>query len=185
MKKLFLLMTVCSILLMSCEKDGGLPSLPDPDDVCSAMDDLTFMKYCYDNFDVNGDKKVSLSEANAARKIDVKSKEIKSLKGIQYFTNLTFLNCSGNSLEVLDVSKNTELTEFFCHSNALTSLDVSNNKKLKYLDCRYNKLSAQALNSLFSSLPNVTKGLIFFSGNPGKETCDSNIYIKKGWLGFR
>ena len=35
------------------DKPSPLPDLPDPNDVCSCMDDIIFMQYCYDNFDVN------------------------------------------------------------------------------------------------------------------------------------
>ena len=64
------------MLLTGCSKDDdneapGLPPLPDPDDVCSCMDDVVFMQYCYENFDVNKDGKVSKTEANAVTKIDL------------------------------------------------------------------------------------------------------------------
>lgn len=35
------------------DKPSPLPDLPDPNDVCSCMDDIIFMQYCYDNFDVS------------------------------------------------------------------------------------------------------------------------------------
>ena len=46
-----------------------LPELEEVDDVCTKMDDINFMKYCYDNFDVNKDGKVSMPEANAVKEI--------------------------------------------------------------------------------------------------------------------
>ena len=56
--------------LMSCEKaEDTLPKLEAVDDVCTKMDDINFMKYCYDNFDVNKDGKVSMPEANAVKTI--------------------------------------------------------------------------------------------------------------------
>lgn len=88
MKRLFFCLAVLGVILTGCSKnDDGesdkpnnngneqpenpnepelpeLPALPDPDDVCSAMDDLNFMAYCYENFDVNKDGKVSVTEAN-------------------------------------------------------------------------------------------------------------------------
>lgn len=39
-----------------------------------------------------------------------------------YFTNLDLLNCSGNKLTALDVSKNTKLTELDCFGNKLKKL---------------------------------------------------------------
>ena len=53
---------------------------------------------------------------------------------------LIYLNCYGNLLTSLDVSKNTELTVLWCNNNLLTSLDVSKNTKLKELYCYRNQL---------------------------------------------
>lgn len=160
------------MLLLSCEKDNDLPVLPeDPNDVCSAMDDIIFKKYCYDNFDLNNDRKISISEANAATVIDVDSKGIKSLKGIEYFANLTYLRCSRNKLNVLDISHNKELIELYCSNNDLTDLSVKNNLKLNSIDCCSNNISTEVLNSLFKSLPK-TKGQIYFYNNLGSKDCE-------------
>ena len=51
---------------------------------------------------------------------------------------LTNLDCSGNKLTELDVSKNLELTHLFCSCNELTELDLSKNINLLYLYCRNN-----------------------------------------------
>ena len=76
------------------------------------------------------------------KEIDVSVKQISSLKGIEYFTELTGLNCYYNQLTSLDVSKNTALTILICGGNQLTSLDVSKNAALTALNCHYNKLSS-------------------------------------------
>ena len=71
MKK-YMIFTLATCALLSCnkviyinqeddKKTTSLPKMLDPDDVCTSMDDLNFMKYCYENFDVNKDGKVSLS----------------------------------------------------------------------------------------------------------------------------
>ena len=73
--------------------------------------------------------------------IDVNSKNISSLKGIEYFTALTELDCRFNQLTSLDVSKNTALTTLNCFANRLTSLDVSKNMALTYLTCCDNRLT--------------------------------------------
>ena len=46
------------------------------------------------------------AEIAAVKVIDVSSKNIASLKGIEYFTALTELRCYNNQLTTLDVSKN-------------------------------------------------------------------------------
>ena len=67
--------------------------------------------------------------------------DISSLKGIEYFTALETLNCNGNKLSSLDVSKNTALRILQCGGNNLSSLDVSKNMALETLECYSNNLS--------------------------------------------
>ena len=74
--------------------------------------------------------------------MDVSEKEIKSLKGIEYFTALRTLNCSDNELTELDISGNTALDTLDCSYNELTALDVSKNTELDSLDCSVNELTA-------------------------------------------
>ena len=66
---------------------------------------------------------------------------IRSLKGIEYFTALTFLQCDNNQLTSLDLSQNKALTNLQCGNNKLTSLDLSNNTALDYLECYNNQLT--------------------------------------------
>lgn len=104
------------MLLAGCSKDDdnealGLPPLPDPDDVCSCMDDVVFMQYCYENFDVNKDGKVSKTEANAVTKIDLTNADVKTLTGICYFPNLEIINCYRcRRLTSVDLSHNLKIT---------------------------------------------------------------------------
>ena len=85
-----------------------------------------------------------LTEAEIAgvNRIAVVGSNIASLKGIEYFTALTYLDCSWNQLTALDVSQNTALTYLRCSNNQLTALDVSQNTALTYLDCSGNQLTA-------------------------------------------
>ncbi len=57
-------------------------------------------------------------------------------------TSLTSLECGGNALTSLDVSKNISLTSLDCSYNDLTSLDVSQHTSLVKLDCSYNELAS-------------------------------------------
>ena len=81
-------------------------------------------------------------EISAVKEMPVYSKEIVNLKGIEFFTALTYLSCSNNQLTTLDVSMNTELTTLQCDGNQLTALDVSKNTKLGNLRCEDNQLTA-------------------------------------------
>lgn len=112
--------------------------------------DANFQKYIKDVLDTNKDG--SLSEAEIAKVTEltfeypdspgVKMSNIASLKGIEYFTALTTLDCSEQKLTTLDVSANTNLTTLNCSENRLTSLDLSKNTALTTLNCSYNKLAA-------------------------------------------
>ena len=88
------------------------------------------------------DGKITQKEVNNIISLDVSNKEIKSLKGIEFFTALKWLSCSDNQLTSLDVSKCTALTTLYCYDNQLTSLDVSKNTALKTLHCYNNQLTS-------------------------------------------
>ena len=67
--------------------------------------------------------------------INVYGKGIKSLKGIEYLTAVSDLECVNNQLTELDVSKNTALGYLECSGNPLTSLNVSGCTALGDLIC--------------------------------------------------
>ena len=54
---------------------------------------------------------------------------------------LTYLNCTSNKLEVLDVSNEARLERLTCADNQLTSLVLPQNNKMTYLNCDWNKLT--------------------------------------------
>ena len=60
-------------------------------------------------YDVNEDGKLSETEAESIISLYLRGMGIKTLKGIEYLTNLTLLDCRDNELTELDVSNNREL----------------------------------------------------------------------------
>ncbi len=102
--------------------------------------DPVFKIYC-EQFDANGDGILSKAECEAVTNIRVNSMNIESLDGIELFTGLTQLICSGNILTSLDVSKNTALDKLYCFLNPITELDVSNNTALTLLYCQNTAIS--------------------------------------------
>ena len=68
--------------------------------------------------------------------------EVKDLSGIEYFTDLDYLDCAGCQLTSLDISKNKALKQLYCGWNKITSLDVSNNLSLERLSCEHNELTS-------------------------------------------
>ena len=134
---------------------------------------------------------------------------VHSLKGIEFFTALTSLNCRNNILTSIDVSKNTKLTELNCGQNSLSSLDLSKNTELEYLSCGYNQLTfldvskntalknlycngneikGPAMDALINGLPqNVTNsihnfGVISYQNDGNVCTISQVAVVKaKGW----
>ena len=87
--------------------------------------DAKFEDYCISRFDVNGDKRISTTEAMSVYRIDVSECEIHSLDGIQYFQNIQYLECPSNQLDSLNVSMCTLLKYLDCSGNNMKYLDVS------------------------------------------------------------
>lgn len=104
------------------------------------------------------DAELQPSEILSVKTIDVHNKGINNLKGIEYFTSLTTLNCASNRLESLDISKNAMLTTLQCQNNLLISLDVTNNTELTSLYCFSNQINVTEMGELVESLPTVTSG---------------------------
>ena len=62
---------------------------------------------------------------------------IPDLTGIEYFSNLTSLDCIYSKTQNLDVSRNTELISLDCSFCYLSRVDVRNNRKLQFLNCEW------------------------------------------------
>ena len=104
--------------------------------------DETFRTYVKENIDTTPDDILTVSEREQVTIIDVLSRGISDLTGVEYFTALQRLFCSNNNLTELDVSRNTALQTLWCSSNNLTVLDVRQNPSLKWLHCYNNNLTA-------------------------------------------
>jgi Leucine-rich repeat (LRR) protein len=96
----------------------------------------------------NGDNEIQKSEADAfSGLLDVSNSTIYDMTGIEYFTNMTSLNCSGNDLEEIYLAENTGLMRLDCNDNKLFELDVTNLTELMLLDCNTNSISNLNLNA--------------------------------------
>lgn len=96
----------------------------------------------------NGDTEIQLTEAQAYNGgIDVNSKNIADLTGVEAFTALTSLLCNFNQLTTLNVSSNTALTSLGCSSNQLTTLNLGSNTALNELSCSSNQLATLDVSS--------------------------------------
>ena len=108
----------------------------------SKFPDPYFRTFLLRKFDTNRDGIISDEEALNVKEIGVRNMHLTSLEGIQYFPNITRLDCSENQLTSLDVSQNSALIGLWCYSNQLTSLDVSGCTALTRLDCQTNRLTS-------------------------------------------
>ena len=119
--------------------------------------------------DFNNDGEIQVSEAIKVEKLFLRARNIKSLRGIEEFCLLNFLDCSENELDSLelrglgmlkilesqrnkiksiDLNGSPLLENLNLINNSLTTLDLKNTPKLKYLYC-YNNLM-DSLNLRFS-----------------------------------
>lgn len=170
MKKLLLTAILFAAAVSgSCSKDDGdngnspaLPSLPDPNDVCSCMTNAAFMKYCYENFDLNGDGAISKTEAAAVVSMDIPLTDIGDnttpLIGIEYFSNIQQVKVDSGWSEI----------------NLKLGIDLRHNQKLQTI---YFKLSPSDEGEISVYLPESYVG-----DNQGQITndlrCCHQIYGK-------
>ena len=108
--------------------------------------DKAFEAYCLDEFDVDGDGRISRYEAQRVRTVECPERGVASLSDLKEFTRLERLDCRGNALTRLDVTM-TRLEWLDCSDNGLVSLDVNGLRGLAYLDCGGNSLPRLDLQS--------------------------------------
>ncbi len=129
---LLILLMVCAFGFAFAEEGIKIDWARFPDDTLR----IEVLKY-----DADHDGILSPEEAEKITEIDVRQKEVETLRGIEYLTGLRELECYGNRLTELDVSRNVKLEILNCGENELTELDVSSNTKLIYLSCGTNQLT--------------------------------------------
>ncbi len=135
MKRLFLCLSAVGALLSACTKDETADYPHFVDDVCAEMTDATLANYCSRTYDADGDGKVTIAEAANVQELDISGMGINSLHGIEYFGNLVALDCSGNSLSKLNLTKNPALEKLDCSGCPLLALDLTQNTELRKLNC--------------------------------------------------
>lgn len=104
-----------------------------------------------DKENCNGDGWLSNSEISIIKSFYSLEEGIKTLKGIEYLTELEYIFCCKNELTELDLSSNKKLRGLECWNNKLTKLDLSPCRSLEYLVCEQNyiqELGASGLTNL-------------------------------------
>ena len=132
MKKLFVILF--ALLVINIAQAQNYVTIPDANFVA-------YLKRIRPSLPMNGNQlDVNSAEVKIVRAINLKRQDIKDLTGIQYFTSLTNLDCSENSLTSLPDLPNT-LTKLNCNWNKLTSLPELPTNLVELL-CRNNQLTS-------------------------------------------
>ena len=127
-----------AVFPMNTRAEGAVPV------DANTFPDVKFRQYVSTEIDIDGNGILTTEEIEAVTSIDVctgTDDVIKDMTGVGIFSKLEWLNCDGNQLTVLDLSKNTLLRYLYCSNNSLTSLDLSKNISLQYLNCDGNDLT--------------------------------------------
>ena len=103
--------------------------------------DDTFREYVIKNFDKDTNYKLTPNEINNITVINVIGfKDLKSIKGIEYFSALEELYCRETAISSLDVSRNTALKRLDCSKTDISVLDLSKHSNLEYVTCYDTKI---------------------------------------------
>ncbi|PQJ80054.1 T9SS type A sorting domain-containing protein [Polaribacter porphyrae] len=90
---------------------------------------------------VADDGLVLTNKIETLTELNIESKNIADITGIQDFAALVELNAKNNTISQIDLSKNTDLEILFIANNQLSNLNLGNNLKLKNIDAGENNLS--------------------------------------------
>ena len=148
-----------------------------PGDAAIPIEDKNLKAYLVKYCDTDWDDEISVQEARKVTSLSFNTDNISSLKGLEYFTNLTSISCRGSEprsgkltfidvlygltqLESIDCSNNQVVTLDFsgfvylrglsCSGNKITALDISKNFCLQKLDCQDNQLTALDASVLYA-----------------------------------
>lgn len=108
----------------------------------STFPDANFRSYVSSAFDKDKNGTLDAEEILYARNIWCNGMNVKSLKGIEYLTELRGLYCMDNQISTMDLSKNQQITGIWCSDNLFTSLDFSNLPTLEWVYCYNCKLTS-------------------------------------------
>ena len=151
------------------------------------LPDAKLKAYLVTNYDENGDGEISPAEADLITSVNCSGKSIADLTGIEACTNLTYLNCSGNSLTKLNLYTLRKLETLLCYNNRLSDINLDNCAALKniyIIDGSTNAYSLNSNNSPQIGIKNYTqattlkfsmdviKGRIWVYGSPGLTSVD-------------
>ena len=132
------LVIISASMFVSCKSSSEDDDLPRPiavEDICLGMDDEDFKKWCRENYDLNGDGKLSPSEAAAVREFTPgPNNTFSSVLGLKAFTGVEKLDICGTFSD-LYISQMSNLKSIIVESN-LIEYDLRNNPLLTYISIK-------------------------------------------------
>ncbi|MBP3533098.1 MAG: hypothetical protein J6J75_02225, partial [Alistipes sp.] len=134
-----------------------------PDDGYVHFGDDAFEELILGYYDANGDGRLSLDEAKRITQLDVADSDIKSLRGVERFSELVQLECEYNALTSLNVGGLAKLQYLICDHNAIASLNIEGCTSLTSIICSDNKITSL-------NVKDVCKGLEFLNCGRNKLT---------------
>ena len=140
MKKILLVFVA---VLMS-----SLPLLADVTINSTNFPDANFRSYLMSEYPSGT---ITTAQLNARDTLYLYNKGISNMKGVEYFTQLTYLMCFSNNLSSIDVSQNTKLKYLNLGYNKLTSISLTANTALERVFLQNNKLVTVSMSN-YSSL---------------------------------
>ena len=149
---LYLILTVCFISNLSAQ----IINFPDSNLKARLLLAANGNGIAYHNgnsfkIDSNNDNEIEVSEALLVNNLVLYNCGISNLSGLEYFINLTHLNCGNNTISTLDLTPFTNLIGFDAYNNSLTSLNISNLTQLTNFSCNNNQITTLVL----ANLPNL------------------------------
>ena len=97
--------------------------------------DPIFRNYVKEAFDLDRNGYLSEYEISHVRNVHCENMGVRSVKGIEYFTELRGLWCLNNHIRSWDLSGNPHITGIWCSHNDFTSLDFSACPELEWVYC--------------------------------------------------
>ena len=106
-------------------------------------------------YDSDSDGKITKDEAANVTEMNLKSKGLTSLEGLQWFTGLVKLDASENDITYVDMSKWKSLKEVNLSHNKLRTINHEVCLSLVSIDFSYNELTEIVTTSSFNALETV------------------------------
>ena len=144
MNKLIITGIVAAIALTACKFPGVKPDGPLDNGPKVAIDAANFPDDVFRKFlmeqSYGRDGVLTQKEIKGVTYLRLRNMNVRSLKGIEHFTNLYTLLVNSNDLGTLTLPPMEQLTSLHCQCCGLTMLDVTACTRLTELQCFGNKL---------------------------------------------